>query len=310
MRLVIALGGNALVRRGQRGTIREQVENAMRAARAVAEVVEEGHEVVLTHGNGPQVGDILEMAEMVSDEIPRVQMDVAVAMTQGWIGYLLQQAISNEFRRRGIEMGIVTLVTRTLVDRNDPEFLSPTKFVGPYYDRERALRVSKERGWIMKKDPRGGWRRVVPSPDPKGQLEVEAIRRLIESNFLVIASGGGGIPVVEEDGELVGVEAVVDKDLAAAILALSLNADFFISLTDVEGAKLNFGGPREELIGRVSVEEIERYYLEGHFSPGSMGPKVLACIRFIRGGGRRAAIGHLDDALNVIKGRKGTQISP
>lgn len=308
--IVIALGGNAFLQKDQRGTQEEQWNNVRRAMEQVANIIEEGYDVVLTHGNGPQVGNVLEWMDCLSHKIPPLTMDVANAMTQGWLGYMIQQALHNELRRRGISRKIVTIVNQVVVDKNDPAFKSPSKYVGPYYPEGVALKLSSEKSWIMKPDPRGGWRRVVPSPDPIENFEIEAIKTLINNGFIVIASGGGGIPVIYEDGTILGIEAVIDKDLASEKLAAAIGADMFMSLTDVEGAYLNFGSKDQKLIRVMKVEEARRYYEEGHFKPGSMGPKVLACIRFIEDGGKLAAIGHLYKALDVLKGRSGTLIIP
>jgi len=308
--VVIALGGNAFLQKGQKGTVEEQWSNVAKAMKQIADIIERGYRVVLTHGNGPQVGNILEWMESAKERIPPLTMDIAGAMTQGWLGYMIQQALRNELRRRGINKVVVSVVNQVLVDKNDPAFQNPTKYIGPYYTEEEAKKIAKEKGWIMKPDPRGGWRRVVPSPDPKDNLEINAIRTLVEAGFIVVASGGGGIPVIYENGEVKGVEAVIDKDLAGEVLASKLGADYFIILTDVEGAMINFGKPNQKLLRKVTASEAEKYYKEGHFKPGSMGPKVLACIRFVRHGGKKAAIGHLYRALDVLEERTGTTIVP
>ena len=308
--VVIALGGNAFLQKDQKGTVEEQWNNVVRAMKQIADIIECGYRVVLTHGNGPQVGNILVWMESAKERIPPLTMDIAGAMTQGWLGYMIQQALRNELRRRGINKVVVSVVNQVLVDKNDPAFQNPTKYVGPYYTEEEAKKIAKEKGWIMKPDPRGGWRRVVPSPDPKDNLEIDAIRALVEAGFIVVASGGGGIPVINEDGEIKGVEAVIDKDLAGEILASKLGADYFIILTDVEGAMINFGKPNQKMLRKITVSEAEKYYKEGHFKPGSMGPKVLACIRFIKHGGKKAAIGHLYRALDTLEEKTGTIIVP
>ncbi len=308
--VVIALGGNAFLQKGQKGTVEEQWNNVVRSMKQIADIIERGYRVVLTHGNGPQVGNILVWMDSAKDRIPPLTMDIAGAMTQGWLGYMIQQALRNELRRRGINKVVVSVVNQVLVDKNDPAFQNPTKYVGPYYTEEEAKKIAAEKGWIMKPDPRGGWRRVVPSPDPKDNLEIEAIRTLVNAGFIVVASGGGGIPVIYENGDIKGVEAVIDKDLAGEVLATKLGADYFIILTDVEGAMINFGKPDQKLLRRITVSEAERYYKEGHFKPGSMGPKVLACIRFIRHGGKKAAIGHLYKALDTLEEKTGTIIVP
>ncbi len=307
-KVVIALGGNAFIQKGQRGTAEEQWSNVYRAMKQIADIIERGYKVVLTHGNGPQVGNILEWMEALRDKIPALPMDIAGAMTQGWIGYMIQQALANELRKRSVEKKIVSIVNQILVNKDDEAFKNPTKYVGPYYTEEEAKNIMEVKKWIMKQDPRGGWRRVVPSPSPVDNLEKEAIKTLVENGFIVVASGGGGIPVVNDDGEIRGTEAVIDKDLAGELLASLIEADYFIILTDVEGAMINYGSKNMKILRRVTVEQMEKYYSEGHFPPGSMGPKVLAAIKFIRNGGRKAAIGHLYKALDLLEERAGTII--
>jgi len=308
--VTIALGGNAFLQKGQKGTVEEQWDNVVKAMKQVADIIEKGYRVILTHGNGPQVGNILEWMDALREKIPPLTMDFANAMTQGWIGYMIQQALTNELRRRGVNKHVVTVVNRVLVRKDDPAFQNPTKYVGPYYDEETAKRIAKEKGWAMKPDPRGGWRRVVPSPDPVGNVEIEAIRTLLRNGFIVVASGGGGIPVIKENEEIKGVEAVIDKDLAGERLASLVGADYFVIVTDVEGVYLHFRTPQQKLLRKLTVSEAEKLYKEGHFPPGSMGPKVLAAIRFIKNGGKRAAIGHLYKALDTLEGRAGTTIVP
>ncbi len=312
-RVVIALGGNAILQRGQRGTYEEQMANVMKTAKQIVDIILDGdYEVVITHGNGPQVGALLLHmdAGQAVHGIPAQPMDVAGAMTQGQIGYMIQQAIANELRRRGIERPVATIVTQTLVDKNDPAFQNPSKPVGPFYDEETAKKLAREKGWTVIEDAGRGWRRVVPSPDPRGHVEAPVIVDLVEKGFIVIASGGGGVPVVEENGQLRGVEAVIDKDLAGERLAEEVKADVFMVLTDVNGAAVNFGKPDEKWLGEVTVEELRRYYAEGHFRKGSMGPKVLAAIRFVEWGGERAVIAALDRAVEALEGRTGTQVIP
>ncbi|GAB6103198.1 carbamate kinase [Thermococcus atlanticus] len=310
-RVVIALGGNAILQRGQRGSYREQMENVTKTARQIADIILNGdYEVVITHGNGPQVGALLLHmdAGQTIHGIPAQPMDVAGAMTQGQIGYMIGQALRNELKRRGVEKPIATIVTQTLVDKNDPAFQNPSKPVGPFYDEETAKKLAREKGWVVIEDSGRGWRRVVPSPDPKGHIEAPVIQELVEKGFIVIASGGGGVPVIEEDGMLKGVEAVIDKDLAGEKLAEEVNANIFMILTDVNGAAINFGKPGEKWLGKVSVKELRRYYEEGHFRKGSMGPKVLAAMRFVEWGGERAVIAALDKAKEALKGKTGTQV--
>jgi len=312
--ILIALGGNAFQTKGEPGTTENYWKNAYRAANTIVRIVKEGYKVAITHGNGPQVGTILEWMERSKDRIPPLAMDIAGAMTQGWLGYLLMQAIDNTLVKEGIRdsvKGAVAIVNQVLVSKDDPAWQNPTKYVGSYYTKEEAERLAKEKGWVIKPDPRGGYRRVVPSPDPKENIEVGAIKKLIEEGWIVIASGGGGIPVIRnEDGTLQGVEAVIDKDLAGEVLATALGVGTFVILTDVDGAYINYGKPDQKKLDVVTVSELEKYYKEGHFKPGSMGPKVLAAIRFIKHGGKKAMIGHLQKGYEVIKGESGTIVVP
>jgi len=309
-RVVIALGGNAILQRGQKGTYEEQMRNVMETARQIAEIIERGYEVVITHGNGPQVGALLLQMDAGQSVhgIPAQPMDVAGAMTQGQIGYMIQQALKNELEARGIKRNVVTVVTQTLVSADDPAFQNPSKPVGPFYDEETAKKLAKEKGWVVVEDAGRGWRRVVPSPDPKALVEAEAIKNLVENGFIVIASGGGGIPVVNVNGRLEGREAVIDKDLAGERLAETVKAEVFMILTDVNGAAINYGKPNERWLGRVTLEEMRRYYEEGHFKKGSMGPKVLAAMRFVEWGGERAIIAALDKGADALEGKTGTQV--
>ncbi len=312
--ILIALGGNAFQTKGEPGTTENYWKNAYRAANTIVRIVKEGYKVAITHGNGPQVGTILEWMERSKDRIPPLAMDIAGAMTQGWLGYLLMQAIDNTLVKEGIRdsvKGAVAIVNQVLVSKDDPAWQNPTKYVGSYYTKEEAERLAKEKGWVIKPDPRGGYRRVVPSPDPKENIEVGAVKKLIEEGWIVIASGGGGIPVIRnEDGTLQGVEAVIDKDLAGEVLATALGVGTFVILTDVDGAYINYGKPDQKKLDVVTVSELEKYYKEGHFKPGSMGPKVLAAIRFIKHGGKKAMIGHLQKGYEVIKGESGTIVVP
>lgn len=308
-KVVIALGGNAFLQKEQKGTVEEQWENVYSAMKQIADIIEKGYNVILTHGNGPQVGNILEWMDALSDKIPPLSMDIAGAMTQGWIGYMIQQALANELVKRKVNKTVVSVVNQILVSKEDQAFKNPTKYIGPYYNEDTARKLMKTKNWIMKPDPRGGWRRVVSSPDPKDNIEKNAIEKLVNEGFIVVASGGGGIPVIYENNrKIIGVEAVIDKDLASEILASTIKADYFIMLTDVEGAMLNYGKPNAILLEKISAEEAQRYYDMGYFSPGSMGPKVLAAIRFVRNTGKIAVIGHLHKALDTLEGRSGTRI--
>jgi len=315
--IVIALGGNAFQSKGDKGTAEEYWRNAYVAAELIVKLIEEGYSVVVTHGNGPQVGIIAEWMNLGLKEknIPPMPLDVAGAMSQGWLGYMLQQALYNKLVEKKLlgskVKGVVTIVTQTLVDKNDPAFKDPTKYIGPWYDKDEAEKLAKELGWVFKPDPRGGFRRVVASPDPIGQVEIDAIKTLVENGFIVIADGGGGIPVYrDENGLIHGVEAVIDKDLGAERMASALNADILLILTDVDKAYINYGTPDAKPLDVVKVSEALKYYKEGHFKPGSMGPKILAGVRFVQNGGKIAIIAHLKHAYEALKGTTGTRIIP
>lgn len=305
MLAVIALGGNAFAREGGKvGSPEEQWERVKLAAGDVADMIEEGFDVVVTHGNGPQAGLL---AERVSDYL---SLDMIDAATEGWMGYLIANALTNEFLRRGIRRSPVIVISRSIVNKNDPAFQNPTKYIGPIYDKETADKLSKERGWVFKWDMRGGFRRVVPSPEPVGTMELDLVRLLLREGYVPIAVGGGGIPIIS-NGEVRGVDAVIDKDLASQVLANAINADYLLILTDVDYVYINYKKPNQVRLTEVTVGELERYYNEGQFPPGSMGgPKVLAVIRFIKGGGKAAYIGPLGRARDVIKGLVGTRIVP
>ena len=310
--VVVALGGNAIKRADEEGTAEQQFRNVRKTCRQILKLVKMGYRVVVTHGNGPQVGNLLIQQEEASDLVPPQPLDVLDAMTQGQIGYMLQQTLINYLRKEGLNIPVVTVITQVLVSEEDPDFRNPSKPVGPFYTREEAERLRSERGYIVKRVKPGGakpYRRVVPSPDPISIVEGEAIRSLVDSGAIVIAAGGGGIPVVmDEEGNLKGVEAVVDKDLASERLAEALGADILLILTDVEKVKLNFGRPSERDIDMMTVKEAEKYRREGHFLPGSMEPKVRACIRFLKSGGEKAVITSLDKAVEALEGKTGTTI--
>jgi len=310
MRIVVALGGNALLRKGQKGTYYEQFENAKRTAKFLASIIEKGYELIITHGNGPQAGNLAIQNDLAKDKVPPMPLDVINAETQAQIGYMLQQSLINELNKRGIKRTVVALVTQVVVEKDDPAFNNPTKYIGPYYyDENEVNRLIREKGWIIKKDPRGGWRRVVPSPEPIDIVEKEVIIKLLEQGIVCITVGGGGIPVIKENGKYKGVEAVIDKDLASSLVARIVRADVLLILTDVEYVYLNYKKPNEKPLKKVTLKEIEKYYDEGHFLPGSMGPKILGAIKFLRAGGKIAMIGHLEKANQVLEGKTGTWIT-
>jgi carbamate kinase len=309
--VVIALGGNALLQRGQQRTFEAQYDNVKQTAVPIADLVQAGYKVVITHGNGPQVGDDLLRQDAGSKlhGLPPFPMDACGAETQGFIGYMIQQGLRNELKKRGIDKYAVTLVTRMLVDKDDKAFRNPSKPVGPFYSEEEGKKLALlHPDFVYKEDAGRGWRRVVPSPDPKILAERVAIRTLVDAGFVVIASGGGGIPIIEEGTEARGVEAVIDKDLGGQRLASLIGADKFVILTDVDAACIRFGTPQQEKLGRVSLPDMKKYYDEGHFKAGSMGPKVLAAMRFVESGGSEAIIAELNQLKEAVEGKSGTHV--
>lgn len=307
---MIALGGNAIKQPHERGTFREQMENVKIASEQIAEIARMGYELAITHGNGPQVGNLAIQQEQGSHMVPEQPLFILGAMTQGQIGYMMQQNLHNILAEDGKE--VATVITQVIVSKDDPDFQDPTKPVGPYYSEEDAKSLAEENGWIVKQvRPTGDktWRRVVPSPIPIGIAEASVIRKLVESGAIVIASGGGGIPVIRNgEGKLEGVDAVIDKDRAGAKLAEEVNAGIFLILTDVEHALLNFGSDDERPVNRMTVEEAVKYGKEGHFKAGSMGPKVEAARLFLERGGDHAIITSLNKAVEALKGNTGTHI--
>ncbi|MCS7368374.1 MAG: carbamate kinase [archaeon GBS-70-058] len=309
-RVLVALGGNAIKRAEELGTYEEQLRNIYKTCIELAKIIEMGYDIVITHGNGPQIGNLLIQQEAAAKEVPPQPLDVLGAMTQGHIGYLIQRTLKNIFKKRGIKREVATIITQVEVDKNDPAFKNPTKPIGPFYNEKEAEEKIRM-GMIMRKVKVGEgktYRRVVPSPEPIRILEGKVIKKLVDEGVIVIASGGGGIPVTLENDEYTGVEAVIDKDLASEKLAEIINADILLILTDVEKVKLNFGKPDEVDIDEMTIEEAKRYYDDGHFPPGSMGPKIQACIRFIEWGGELAIITSLEKAAEALEGKTGTRI--
>ncbi|MEX2356660.1 MAG: carbamate kinase, partial [Thermaerobacterales bacterium] len=295
----------------QKGTVDEQRANVEATATQLAQLVEEGYELVLTHGNGPQVGNLLIQNEEAADSVPPMPLDVLGAQSQGMIGYIFQQSLGNELVRRGIRRPVVSVVTQIEVDGDDPGFQDPTKPVGPFFTEERADQLMKLKGYIMKPQDNKGWRRVVASPAPLRIVERTVVEQLLGQGAIVISGGGGGIPVLREaDGQHRGVEAVIDKDLAGCLLALDLEADGFMILTDVSHVKLHFGTPQEKSLGEVDVDTMDRFIEEGHFGEGSMGPKVAAAVRFARSRQKTSYVTSLSEALQSLAGREGTRVVP
>lgn len=308
---MIALGGNAISPPQGPGSLEDQRRAIESACREIAQIMKGGARVVLTHGNGPQVGQLLIQQEHTRDLVPPLPLDVCVAMTQAQIGYLLQQALQSALKAQGLEIPIATVITQVIVDPNDPAFREPTKPIGPLYSQRKAEELRRSKGYVMRKvgnDPRA-YRRVVPSPRPLKIVESGLIQGLLAAGHGVIACGGGGIPVIYRDGRLEGVEAVVDKDLASERLATALGASVLLILTDVERVALHYGTPEQVDLQRLSVEEAKRYLSQGEFPPGSMGPKIEAAINFLENGGQRAIIASLDQAQQALEGKAGTQIT-
>ena len=307
--VVIALGGNALLQRTQKGTFEDQYGNVEKTATKIADLIEQGYRIVLTHGNGPQVGATLLRHDAAKNIVPPFPLDACGAETQGFIGYMIQQALRNELKSRGTDKYVVTVVTRVTVDKNDQAFEHPTKPVGPFYTKQEADDLAKRiPGITIKEDAGRGFRRVVPSPDPKVIAERFAIRTLVDAGFVVVSTGGGGIPIVEEGTKARGVEAVIDKDLAGQRLATLIGANLFVILTDVDGAYVNYGGPEQELLTEVTTGKLLNYLNEGQFKEGSMAPKVTAAIRFVESGGEQAIIAALDKLTEALKGESGTHV--
>lgn len=310
--IVIALGGNAILQPGQKGTVQEQLENVDIACGHLVKIISsEKWGVVITHGNGPQVGNVLLQNDAASNLTPPMPLDVCGAATQGMMGYMIQQTLANHLRAFDLPHNITTVVTQVIVDNNDPAFKNPSKPVGPFYDSTKAQELHRDRGWIIKKDSVRGYRRVVPSPRPLVIQETRIIKDMLDSGEIVIAVGGGGIPVVrEKDRSLQGIEAVIDKDLAAERLAEGINAQVLMILTDVEQVMLNYGAANEVRIDRMKVEEAESYLKEGHFAEGSMKPKVEAGINFVKAGGEKTIITMLSKAVEAFEEKTGTIIVP
>lgn len=307
---VLAMGGNSLIRDKNHIALSFQYERVKETAKYIAELIAEGVRLVITHGNGPQVGFIYRRGELARSELPLIPLDICGADTQGAIGYMIEKALLNEFRRRGIDKKVTAVVTQTIVDREDRSFKHPTKPIGSFMSEEEALANKRGLGWEVAEDAGRGYRRVVPSPIPKKIIELDVIELLVRSGYVVIAAGGGGVPVIlNEQGEIEGVEAVIDKDLGSAVMASGLGADTLIISTAVDAVYLNFGRDDQRPLGRVLLPEIKRYLEEGHFKPGSMKPKIEAIINFLENGGEKAIITSPENLLSAFKGKAGTTIT-
>jgi len=307
---VIAIGGNSLIKDKEHQSVRDQFASTQETCIHIAEIVKQGWSVVVTHGNGPQVGFILLRSELASNVLHTVPLDSCGADTQGALGYMIQQLLGNRLKKVDSDVPVVTVVTQVIVDADDPAFHNPTKPIGPFYDEAKVRRYEREQGWAVIEDAGRGWRRVVASPIPREIVELEAMRTLLGAGFVVVGVGGGGIPVVrDEEGVLRGVEAVIDKDYASSLLAAGLEADLFLISTAVEKVYLNYGKPDQIALDHLTVEQAKGYLEEGHFPPGSMGPKMRAVIEFLEQGGKEALITSPQNLARALRGETGTRIT-
>lgn len=306
---VVAVGGNSLIKDETHRTVADQYAAGQESMHHIVDMIEEGWEVVISHGNGPQVGFILRRSELSRHELHEVPLDYCGADSQGAIGYMFEQSLYNEFLCRKLEKQSVAIVTRTVVDRADPAFQNPSKPIGSFMDEKTASERAQKEGWVVVEDAGRGWRRVVPSPKPVRIVEAPAIQALIQAGFVVVGVGGGGIPVIEaEDGELQGVEAVIDKDLGSSLLANMIHADVFLISTAVEQVALNFNKPNQKWLSRMTLDEAKGYMTEGHFAKGSMLPKIQAIIRYLENGGQRGIITNPENIGRALRGETGTWI--
>ncbi len=309
-RILIAVGGNSLIRAGEKGTVAEQLVNARCTAAAIVGLIRQGYRLVVTHGNGPQVGAQLLRSERAADQVPVQPLDVCGAASQGEIGYLLSQSLRDELYAAGLDVSVVSLVTQSIVSAQDPAMRHPTKPIGPFYSRSQAEERMRTLGWQIVEDAARGYRRVVPSPEPIAIVELEVIRKLSDDGVLVVACGGGGIPVVRENGDLHGIEAVIDKDRASALLASQLGVDVFAISTDTDYVYLDYKRSTQQALTEITVSELERHYRNGHFPPGNMGPKIESALQFLKSGGQRVVITSYEHLCDAVAGRAGTHIIP
>ena len=305
--IVAALGGNAIIKKGQQGTITQQFNNTFESMGHIARLINNGHRVVLTHGNGPQVGFIMIQVESAAGKVPYVPLNVDVAQSQGSMGYMIAQSLANQLKEHDLECRVIAVMTQVLVNTSDPAMKHPIKPVGSFYSKEQADEL-KRNGHVVIEDSGRGWRRVVPSPRPVKIIEAGIIKNLIRDGVIVVACGGGGVPVMEENGELKGVDAVIDKDLASSLLAIEIKADMVMFLTTVDRVCLDFNTPQQVELMRMSADEAMQYLAQGHFAPGSMGPKIEAAVEFVENGGGKAIVCKAGDVVEAVEGRAGTVI--
>jgi len=309
-RAVLALGGNAIIMPGQKGTITEQFKNTRDSLKGIVELINQGYQLAITHGNGPQVGNMLiQQNAGIEKGIAPLPLGVLNAATEGTMGYMIEQSLQNSLKKNNIKSDVITILSQVVIDKNDPSILSPTKPVGPFYTKDQAEMCQKEFGWSMVEDAGRGYRQVVPSPLPLDIIPFKIIKHLVESNDIVIACGGGGIPVyIDDNGSYEGVDAVIDKDFASALLANKIDADLLVILTGVDRVSINFGKPDQKEIPKLTCLEAQKYFDEGQFPKGSMGPKIQAAIRFIKNGGKKVLITSIERIVEAIEGKTGTII--
>jgi carbamate kinase len=310
MLAVIALGGNSIRDKGQRGTIPEQFANTRRSMEPVVQLLEHGYNFIITHGNGPQVGDLMLQSELAKADVPETPLGIADAMTCGSMGYMIEQCLQNTMIRHGVWRHIVTIPAQIIFDRNDPAMDDPAKPIGPFYTKEQADELVRDKGWVVKEDAKRGYRRYVASPYPIDIVEKDAINHLLDDGYLLITGGGGGIPVYyEEDGTIEGVDCVIDKDLASMKLAIAVGARLLVIITGVPQVTVHFGTPEEKPLSRITLAQARHYFQQGEFPPGSMGPKMMAAIEFIQAHPQnRVVITDVDNLVEAVEGRAGTQI--
>ncbi|GAB4173488.1 MAG: carbamate kinase [Calditrichia bacterium] len=309
--IVVALGGNAITQEFEEGNIHQQFANTRKSLHGVAELIKEGYNVAITHGNGPQVGNELIRVEMSRSAVPPLPLGILVGDTEGGMGYMVEQCLMNVLHDKNIQKrDIATLVTQVLVDKNDPSIQNPTKYVGPFFKEEEVKELVEDRGWVMKEDPGRGYRRVVPSPTPLEIINKNAIKLLLDNNFVVIAVGGGGIPAyIDENGWYEGLDGVIDKDLASAVLGRDIGAEVLMILTGVEKVAINFRKPDQKDLDHMTIEEAQKYLDEGQFPKGSMGPKIQAAINFLKWGGEKVIITSIEKSADAVHGKTGTVIT-
>ncbi|MCZ6685984.1 MAG: carbamate kinase [Candidatus Dadabacteria bacterium] len=306
---VVAFGGNALMGEDGNSTYAEQIIKTDIMCNKLLFLFDMGYRILITHGNGPQVGNFLMQQECLADNVPPMPLEACNAMTQGQIGYMIGHRLRNTFTLNNIKKPIIVFITQVVVSKDDPAFNNPTKFIGPFFNKEQSDKLSREEGWLMREDSGRGYRRIVASPRPIDIIEKEEIAEMAHKDFVVIACGGGGIPVIrDEKGCLKGVPAVIDKDFAAEKIGNFIGAELLLLITPVDRVAINFGTPEQKDLSKITLEEAERYFSEGHFAPGSMGPKIEAAIQFLRSGGKKAIITSLDCIESAIKGEAGTEI--